>query len=170
MTTYTVHHLALTAPEILKRSDETEFVKEGFCWPALFIPFIWLLYRRLWMVFFAYLAFVAGVSVLGELASFSEYLVTVLGTGANVVLAFEANNLRRWTLRQNRFQDVGVVIGKSLMKAERRYFQSLIDRGEPPESADPVPAGPAPRPVRIAGPLQEPAEMMGLFPSPGARA
>lgn len=170
MTTYTVHHTARTASEILKRSDETEFVKDGICWPALFIPFFWLLYRRLWIVFFGYLAFVAGVSVVGELASFSDYLVTVLGTSVNIVLAFEANNLRRWTLRQNRFLDVGVVIGKSLMRAERRYFQALIDRKEPIGDADPTPVEPARRPIRMAGALEEPAEMVGLFPSPGARA
>lgn len=169
MTTYTVHHQAGTASQILKRSDEAEFVKDGFCWPALFIPIFWLLYRRLWFVFFGYLVCVAAVSLVGGLASFSDYLVTVLGTGVNILFAFEANNLRRWTLRQNGFLDVGVVIGKSLLRAERRYFQALIDHPESVGDPDPVPAEPAQRPVRMAGVLEEPAEMVGLFPSPGAR-
>ena len=32
------------------------FVKDGFCWPALFIPELWLLFRRMWLVFVLYLA------------------------------------------------------------------------------------------------------------------
>ncbi len=170
MTTYTVHHPARAASEILKRSEEAEFVKDGFCWPALFIPFLWLIYRRLWLVLLAYLAFVVIVGLIGEAMSFSDYLVTLLGTSANIFLAFEANNLRRWTLRRHGDLDVGVVIAKPLIEAERRFFQSLIDRHEPLDDPQPVPEGPGRKPIRMAGALEDPDEMVGLFPAPGARA
>lgn len=170
MTTYTVHHPARTASEILRRGEEAEFVKDGFCWPALFIPLLWLAYRRLWAVFFGYLGILIVLSLLRDAFSLSEYLVTVLATGTNVLLAFEANNLRRWTLRRHKYFDAGVVIAKPLIEAERRFFQALIDRRESIDSPDPAPGDPVAKPIRMAGALEEPAEMVGLFPAPGARA
>lgn len=170
MTTYTVHHPAETAPQILHRSEETEFVKDGFCWPALFVPILWLLYRRLWLVWLAYIGFVLILGLIGELASLSEDLVTVIATGANVLLGFEGNNLRRWTLHRHGFLDHGVVIARPLIEAERRFFQALIERHEPATDPGVPPDDPARKPIRIAGPLSDPPEMEGLFPAPGVRA
>ena len=48
MAIYTIH-----APSAGRRPDDpTAFVaiKDGFCWPALFIPLVWTVYRRLWVV------------------------------------------------------------------------------------------------------------------------
>lgn len=167
MTTYTVHHRASTASEILHRSEEAVFVKEGFSWPALFIPFLWLLYNRLWFAFFGYVALVAGIALVGTALSLSEVVINVLSLGANVLLAFEGNNLRRWTLRGKGYYDVGVVIGRPLMEAERRFFQSLIDHGG--LAPDPAPV-PDQKPIQVATALGGDSGPAGLFPAPGGQA
>ena len=41
------------------------FVKDGFCWPALFIPELWLLFRRMWLVLVVYVALSVVVSIVG---------------------------------------------------------------------------------------------------------
>ena len=167
MTTYTVHHRSADANEILHRSDETVFVKEGFAWPALFIPFLWLIYNRLWMGLLGYIALVSGIAVVAGLFSLSDIVVNIVSLGANVLLAFEGNNIRRWTLRGKGYHDVGVVIGRPLMEAERRFFQSLIDHGTPPP--DPVPV-PDEKPFQVATALGRDSGPAGLFPAPGGQA
>lgn len=167
MTTYTVHHPSAAAAEILNRSDETVFVKEGFSWPALFIPFLWLIYHRLWIGLLGYIALVSGIAVVGALFSLSDVVTNIISLGANVLLAFEGNNIRRWTLRGKNYHDVGVVIGRPLMEAERRFFQSLIDHGAPPPDAVPVPDE---KPIQVATALGRDSGPAGLFPAPGGQA
>ena len=66
MPLYTVH-----APPTLPGDGAPDpmgyvFVKEGFCWPAFFIADLWLLFRRMWIVFFAYVAVALVVMAIGE--------------------------------------------------------------------------------------------------------
>ena len=167
MTTYTVHHPSAATSEILHRSDDTVFVKEGFSWPALFIPFLWLIYNRLWFGLLGYIALVSGIAVIGALFSLSDVVTNIVSLGANVLLAFEGNNVRRWTLRGKGYHDVGVVIGRPLMEAERRFFQSLIDYGTLPP--DPV-SVPEEKPIQVATALGRDSGPAGLFPAPGGQA
>jgi len=169
MTTYTIHHPAQSAPEILNRSDDVEFIKDGFCWPALFVPFIWLIYRRLWIALICYIGLLLLLSAVGAFLSLTDDATTLVGLGANILMGFEANNLRRWTVRRRGYRDVGVVIAKTRIDAEMRYFQYLIDApaGLEPPVADPV--TPAQKPVRMAV-FGEKDEPVGLYPSPGSTA
>ena len=171
MTTYTVHHRAETAAGILERSEEAEFVKDGFCWPALFLPFLWLLFRRQWLGFLGYLGFVIALSLIGEALSLSDYLVTVLSLVANILLGFEANDLRRWTLRRRGYLDAGLVIAGKLDEAERRFFEAVIEREDdvaPPPSPPERPM-PERKPIQVARAFKEGPEPVGLFPAPGAQ-
>ncbi len=169
MTLYTVH-APMKADGVAVDPGELVFVKDGFSWPALLIPPVWLIYRRLWLTLLIWLV---AVIVLGTLAGFA-------GTDASTVVlvlfafwfALEANGFRRWTLERRRHALVGVVEGRTLEEAERRFF------GEP-WLADSAEASPAPSPgvairatpVRQAEPKPPPpaAEpgIVGLFPSPG---
>ena len=100
MTIYTV--LAPPAGDRRGRPDPAAFVfvKEGFCWPALFFPRLWLLFRR---------------HVAGACSSTSSSRSAVAGARrrdrrrrcpasflvlARFLFALEANELRRWTLER----------------------------------------------------------------------
>ena len=51
MTVYSVYEPPIEAPDVAERADRLTFVKEGFSWPALFVPLLWLLYYRMWIEF-----------------------------------------------------------------------------------------------------------------------
>ena len=58
------------------------FVKEGFCWPALFFALPWLIFRRLWWVLAGYVvagaAIVAIGGALGDLKGITRYADVLL--------------------------------------------------------------------------------------------
>ena len=175
MTLYTVH--APTKPDgVAVDPAELVFVKDGFSWPALLIPPVWLIYRRLWLTLLIWLV---AVIVLGTLAGFA-------GTDASTVVmilfafwfALEANGFRRWTLERRRHALVGVVEGRTLEEAERRYFAEMASANIAPVPASSTPLPPVapgvPAPVSALSalsptpppPRPEPG-IVGLFPSPG---
>ena len=154
MTTYTV----LIPPDAHREGPSeatlarTLFVKDGFCWPALFLAIPWLLFRRLWLVLLGYLVFVivveAGAQFLGDMAP------GIIGMGLSLLFAFEANNLRRWTLERRGWRMVAVVEGRNREEAEIRFFAHIAsEQARAPVS--PTPAAPSGVPAqapRIGGP------------------
>lgn len=128
-------------------SDDVVFVKDGFSWPALFVPLLWLLYHRMWIEFLIVLALVllieAGLTALG----IGEPGMAWAGLAFNVVFAFEANDVRRARLARKGWRDLGPVMGRSLPEAEHAFFTEWLGRtGEgpvaplPPRSVFPRPA------------------------------
>jgi hypothetical protein len=85
----------------------------------------------------------------------------------SLLVGLEASSLRRWKLARRGFENLGVVVGEDLDIAERRFFDGwVVQRRRPvmppaPSPFDP-PAAEPPRPA--------PADIVGLFPQPEARA
>jgi hypothetical protein len=162
MTLYTV--LAPPAAEGEIRPDPIRlvFVKEGFCWPALFIPVLWLIFRRMWIVLALYVAAVIGIAALGErtVPAVSGALL-FLGW---IWFAIEANGLRRWSYLIHGWRLIDVVEAGNYREAEIRYFHTFEERmPEMPPPAPPV--VPEKPPIRL--PSIEQGDIVGLFPSPG---
>jgi hypothetical protein len=146
------------------------FVKDGFCWPALFVPELWLLFRRMWLVFVLYLAASLVVSVIGTKVGGPLPWVTL--ALMHLLFALEGNALRRWKLSAIGYDFIGVAEGKR-EEAELRFFSQWQPplptpvAGEPltgVESAEPWP------PAAVAAPRKASAEtgdVVGLFPAPG---
>jgi hypothetical protein len=163
MTLYTV--LAPPPVEGETRPDPIRlvFVKEGFCWPALFIPVIWLVFRRLWIVLALYVALAVAIGMLGE-------RTTPVASGALFFLgwiwfAIEANGLRRWTYLVHGWRLIDVIEARTYREAEIRYFHGFEAR-MPEVPPPPPPAVPERPPLRL--PSIEQGDVVGLFPSPGA--
>jgi len=136
------------------------FVKEGFCWPALFIAPLWLLWRRLWLVFLLYLIVTVALSLLVE--AFAGPAAGLVAVVFGFLVALEANNLRRWTLERRGYRFVGVASGGNAREAEFRFFAHWVgSKPEPlkPEAPKAKPSLPAPA-----------TQIVGLFPTPGARS
>jgi len=132
-----------TAPDPLR----FVFVKEGFCWPALFIPELWLLFRRMWLVFVLYVAVSLVIGVIGErVGGPLPWVALIL---MHLLFALEGNALRRWKLTSAGYVFVGVAEGRR-DEAEMRFFsrwQSAVPAtppfaGEPPAPAEPTPEPP----------------------------
>lgn len=151
------------------------FVKDGFSWPALLVPPFWLIWRRLWLTLLIWIAAVVGLSILGGLAGADA------STAVTILFAFwfalEANGLRRWTLERRGYVLVGVVEGRRLEEAERRFFaEAGVEASTPVATSAPSPVAGASRPSQSATPpsqsppppRSEPG-IVGLFPVPGRR-
>ncbi|WP_421725353.1 DUF2628 domain-containing protein [Bauldia sp.] len=140
-------------------TDSLIFVKEGFCWPALFVPLIWSIYCRQWLIL---LFLLAAVLVLVAIGGTVATVVYWLG---RVWFALEANGLRRWTLERNGHRTIAVVEGRTQDEAERRYFEEIELHVEPADpTADDPPAPSGWEPVTKTPPEERP--VVGLFPSP----
>ena len=167
MTVYTVHAPRLGEGETPDPA-ELVFVKDGFCWPALFIPVVWLVWRGLWLSLLIYLVLAIGLASLAGLAgSSASTAVMVLFA---IWFALEANGLRRWTLERHRYRLVGVVEGRTQEEAERRFFDESGAPAPPPAAVPsetvPATAAAVPPPTVPPRPKRPPA-IVGLFPTPG---
>ena len=114
----------------------------------VFGPF-WLISHRLWLALIGWIAVLATV----------DFALKALGAGGMAVLlanfliallmGFEADSLRRWTLSRSNWRQLDIVVGDDEESAERRFFdrwtarqrgldndQSATERGGPPPTRD----------------------------------
>ena len=120
MRIYTVHDRPVPPGD----DPDVVLVKEGFCWPALFVPALWLLFHRHWLGLILYLAVGALLGAAMAAAGLTAALQAVLAGGLNLMVATLANDGRRWALERQGYTFRAVVAGAGLDEAERRLFDS----------------------------------------------
>ena len=111
------------------------FLKEGFGWPAMIVPLPWMLYHRMWLAAAVYAGLSAVVGFLGQMFGANEAPAAIIGFGFGLIVAFEANGLRRWYLQRSGYRHVASVAEKNLPLAEARYFAG---RSAMPQAQTPV--------------------------------
>jgi len=167
MTIYTVLAPPMRAGAARPATDDFVFVKEGFCWPALFVPILWLIWHRLWLVLVGYLA--VSFALLSVAETLAQPVAATLLILFGFLVGLEANNLRRWTLERRGYHFLGVADGELLSDAEYRFFAGRA-ANQPTNnaygSADIVASG-ATKPVRPIPPAGR--EIVGLFPATEVR-
>tara|TARA_R110002167_G_scaffold23907_1_gene84750 strand:+ start:1943 stop:2416 length:474 start_codon:yes stop_codon:yes gene_type:complete len=123
MKIYTVH-----APEgAAADAEDIKLVKEGFCWPALFIAPLWLLYRRQWLGMLAYVLGAMLISSMVYALGAGETMETLLSLLYSLLVAMHANDWRRWRLEVGGCRQIGVTAGRDLDEAEARWFGRWAD-------------------------------------------
>ncbi len=162
MTLYTIHALSPEAGAVDPVS--LAFVKDGFSWPAFFFGPLWLVFRRMWLVLAGWL--VVAILLAGLRFALPGGTADTVGLLAMLLFAFEANDLRRWTLDRAGWRTLAVSEGRRRAEAERRFFsrpdvEGLI--GPASVSPPPAPRSPAPSPPS----LRDAGGVIGLFPTPG---
>jgi hypothetical protein len=140
-------------------------VKDGFCWPALFVPVLWILWHRMWLTLVWYIAYVLALAWIGRLlGEDAAGLVALLGA---ILFALEANNIRRAALASRGFEEIGAAYGTNLEEAEVRFFHALPAAAPtpPPPQAQPETTviRPSYPPLRDRGGEET---VIGLFPEP----
>ncbi len=162
MASFSVFEPPATQPGSFEAADASAFVKDGFCWPALFVPPVWLIWRRMWLVFLCWLAASVAMSVAAARLGLMDCVVLGIEALFAVWFALEANAFRRWTLTRKGWRFAGIATGVDLVDAEHRFFARARSVALPPARRDVAAAPSAPRPA-------EP--VIGLFPEPwdGAR-
>ena len=154
---YSVH----APPEGADSPERFAFVKDGFSWPALFVPILWILWHRLWLALVWYVVFVLLIAWTGRLANDDVALVvSLLGS---LLFALEANNIRRMALNGRGWDEVGSSFGKDISEAEVRFFATGAEKADPLDRrATMLRAAQTSEPGHEAS--DEP--ILGLFPEP----
>jgi hypothetical protein len=137
------------------------YVRDSFRWPAFLLPWLWLLWHRLWIEALIVLAAMLGLGALGERGGLS-FATPWLSLLLSLLIGFEAAALRIRALRRRGWREWGVVEAATVDDAETRY---LAETGQaalppPPEPSGQRPAAPRPLP---SGPA------LGLLHYPGGR-
>ena len=127
MRIYTVHHRQEASGSLTGLGDDAVLVKEGFSWPAFFIPLIWLIYKRMWIVLAFFLAVTIALTALARIADLPDSAMLVGSLAINLIMGLEGNDLYRWTLARRRYREQAVVVGHNLVTAEQRYFHAVAE-------------------------------------------
>jgi hypothetical protein len=138
--------------------DRARFVKEGFSWPALFFPVLFLLWHRLWLALVWYVVFVLAVMWIGRLSGADPATLSALLGG--ILFAFEANNIRRGSLGARGWREIGGTSGRGIEEAEARFFGRWSAQGERGATIARAAYPPAARERGADEPI------LGLFPEP----
>jgi hypothetical protein len=163
MSIYTVHEPPLRAGAAAPEPDRCVFIRDGFSfWAFLFGP-LWMLRHRMWLVFVLYVVIALVLEGLVAVASNSDALIAMIGLLIAFWVGLEAATLRRFTLRQSGWRDVGVISGEDREAAERRFFDAWLQEGTQ------IPARPITSLHAINPNQPTTSGVVGLFPEPGAR-
>ena len=100
MTVYSVYEPPAEAPDLMQRADRLAFVKEGFSWPALFVPLLWLIYHRMWIELIVLGLIYIALQVAFGTDTQSQALALWASFAIGVLFAFEANDLRAAALER----------------------------------------------------------------------
>jgi hypothetical protein len=155
MRAYTVH-----APPGEPAPERFVLVKDGFSWPAFFFPILWILWHRMWLTLIGAIIFVLVIMWIGRLAGDAEATIFAI-TGA-LLIGLEGNAIRRLSLENRGWREIGETFGRNLTEAEIRFFHEWTSL--PPQRRDARPASPAPARGANAPAGEEP--ILGLFPEP----
>jgi hypothetical protein len=167
---FSVYEPPKASADIALRAEALAFVKEGFSWPALFVPALWLIYQRMWIELVVFIAIFAVLPFAFGLDGQNEELVGWIGIALVVLFAFEANDLRAAALERRGYRLAGIAMGSDRTEAELDFFRHWLPQQVKAEAAVPALA-PAPEPrrdIKTAPPsgVRTGEEVIGLFPRP----
>jgi len=101
--------------------EKTVFIRDGFTFLAFILPFVWLLFYRLW--FEAALVFLAA-AVISAAGSYSGHdgVAAMVGLLLSLLVGLEANNWRAAALKRRGYEETGVVDAENAGDAETIWF------------------------------------------------
>jgi len=108
-----------------KGADDVVFLREGFSWWALLFPLPWLVIQGMWIVLLVALGVQFAIWAIAEALGFGDMMRLIFSFAINLILAFEGNNLLRWTYERRGFDELGLVHGDDLDEAEYRFFTEI---------------------------------------------
>jgi hypothetical protein len=149
MPAYAVFEPPLRGRSISAHADRFIFLRERFSLAAFVFGPLWMIWRRLWLALIIYLVATSliewGLQSLGTPIGARTTVYVLL----QLLIAFEAANLWRWTLLRRGWSDRGIVFGDDLELAERRFFAAnpprhAADPTSPPSEPEPLHPHPPP--------------------------
>jgi hypothetical protein len=167
MPTYTVHEPPLRKGESVTSPERFVFVRDGFYFWAFVLAPVWLMLRRLWLALLIYSVLTIALGIGFKLAGVSSTVQSLAALVIALIIGLEAATIWRWTLTRRGWKTLGFVVGEDEGIAERRFFAEWAKRqGRQAPEAPPAPEPSHAAPVWRGKP--SPADVIGLFPEPGA--
>lgn len=123
MPVYTVHAPKSLGNDFRAAPEKIVFVRDGFHVWAFLLGFIWLIYRRLWLVLPGYIVVQIAAEIMLRLTHVSGLAHAVTMLVIALFVGSEAGALRRWTLSRRKWQQIGLVVADNEDAAERRFFE-----------------------------------------------
>ncbi|HLF21444.1 MAG TPA: DUF2628 domain-containing protein [Aestuariivirga sp.] len=136
-------------------AEDSIFVKEGFAWAAFFFTLLWALWHRMWIVAAVAFSATAAIAAAASWLALGDLTVNLASLAVSLILGFEGNDLRRWSLARRGCREIGMAAGRDLGEAELRFFAALA----PGRYSEASPAPPKLRP--------EGHDPLGLFGTAG---
>jgi hypothetical protein len=165
VTVYSVYEPPSQATDIVERADRLAFFKEGYSWPALFVPLLWLIYHFMWIELIVMTLLYIALQVVFGTDAEGQALAAWASLAVSVLFAFEANDLRAAALERKGYRLAGVASGRDRTEAERSFFTAWLPQQTstprvPPRSTEARRETEASPPA----PRRENEEVIGLFP------
>jgi hypothetical protein len=145
-----------------RRANDAVFIRDGFAFFAFLLPFLWLLWHRLWIEAALALGAALLIGALAEAGGYGFY-ASLLSLLVSIYVGLEGAALRINALRRRGWRDAAVIEADSAADAEIRYYAALAD--EPERDDRPMPE-PMRQPVAAVAPS---GPALGLFSYPGGR-
>jgi hypothetical protein len=164
VTVYSVYEPRSEAPDIAARAEALQFVKEGFSWPAFFVPALWLIYCRMWIELILFIVIFGALEWAFGLDKPGQDLLGWVLVALFALFAFEANDLRGAALERRGYRLIGVAEGRGRTEAELSFLQNWLPLQT--KSARTERAAQRPRDGEAQAPAArgEGEEVIGLFP------
>jgi hypothetical protein len=167
VTVYSVYEPGSEAPDLARRADRLAFVKEGFSWPAFFIPALWLIYQRMWIELILFLVAFGALQWVFGLGEQAQALFGWASLALVVLFAFEASDLRIAALERRGYRLAGVVSGRDRADAELSFFRAwLPQQAKAAKAPERGQVRPRHSQASASGARGETEEVIGLFPRP----
>lgn len=109
------------------RAPDIALVPYGFSWGAFLFQALWALYRGVWLVAIVLLLAAMAISLLADLSGLDPLGAATVEIAGSLILAFAANDLRRFELVRRGFALAGIVRAASLAEAEARAIAGLVE-------------------------------------------
>lgn len=126
MMTYTVHEPPGASADRIERAEALVFVRDGFSAFAAFLTPFWMLANRLWLALAAYVAAVLLVGALIAVLGVGENIAGSLMFAGHLIVGFEADAIRRWSLGRQGYAMIGSVTGRTTDDCERRFYETWL--------------------------------------------
>ena len=120
MAIYSVHS-RLGAP-----AEDAVFVKEGFAWAAFVFTLLWALWHRMWVVAAVAFSATAAIAAAASWLALGDLTVNLASLAVSLILGFEGNDLRRWSLARRGYREIAMAAGRDLDEAELRFFAAQM--------------------------------------------
>lgn len=127
MNLYTVHYPQEAEGSLTGLAQDVVLVKDGFNWSALFLPTVWFLAKKMWLVFAIYLVIQAALITIVFWGNLPTEVLTITKITGNLILGFEGNNLYRWSLDRARYREHETIAARDIVAAEHRFFSRVTE-------------------------------------------